>query len=133
MWNIYSKTSKGDNIPRLSMAVTIYHNPRCSKSRQALKLLNEAGVDVEIIEYLKHPPDAVTIDWILDNLALQPRQLMRKGEARYCELELDNQDLDRNILIESMINNPILIERPIVISNDKVRLGRPAEAVLEII
>ena len=58
---------------------------------------------------------------------------MRKGEVRYRELELDNQDLDRNILIESMINNPILIERPIVISNDKVRLGRPPEAVLEII
>ena len=58
---------------------------------------------------------------------------MRKGEARYRELELDNQDLDRNFLIESMINNPILIERPIVISNDKVRLGRPPEAVLEII
>ena len=115
------------------MAVTIYHNPRCSKSRQALKLLNEAGVNVEIIEYLKHPPDAVTIDWILENLALQPRQLMRKGEVRYRELELDNQDLDRNFLIESMINNPILIERPIVISNDKVRLGRPPEAVLEII
>ena len=133
MWNIYSKTSEGDNILRLSMAVTIYHNPRCSKSRQALKLLNEAGVDVEIIEYLKHPPDAVTIDWILDNLTLQPRQLMRKGEARYRELELDNQDLDRSFLIESMINNPILIERPIVISNDKVRLGRPPEAVLEII
>ena len=133
MWNIYSKTSKGDNIPRLSMAVTIYHNPRCSKSRQALKLLNEAGVDVEIIEYLKHPPDAATIDWILGNLALQPRQLMRKGEACYRELGLDNQDLDRNFLIESMINNPILIERPIVISNDKVRLGRPPEAVLEII
>ena len=133
MWNIYSKTRKGDKIPRLSMAVTIYHNPRCSKSRQALKLLNEAGVNVGIIEYLKHPPDAVTIDWILENLALQPRQLMRKGEARYRELELDNQDLDRNFLIESMINNPILIERPIVISNDKVRLGRPPEAVLEII
>ena len=115
------------------MVVTIYHNPLCSKSRQALKLLNENGMDVKIIEYLKHPPDAETIDWVLENLALQPRQLMRKGEARYRELELDNQDLDRSFLIESMINNPILIERPIVISNDKVRLGRPPEAVLEII
>jgi arsenate reductase len=115
------------------VAVTIYHNPRCSKSRQALALLNERGLEVEIVEYLKSPPDAATLAGLLDGLGLDPRQLMRKQEAAYAELALDDPALDRAALIAAMVENPILIERPIVVAGARVALGRPPEAVLEIL
>ena len=115
------------------MAVTIYHNPRCSKSRQTLALLNERGLEVEIVEYLKTPPDAATIGSLLDGLGLAPRDLMRKRDAPYKDLGLDDPTLDRAALIAAMVENPILIERPIVVAGDRVALGRPPEAVLEIL
>ena len=115
------------------MTVTIYHNPRCSKSRATLKLLEERGVDYEIVEYLKTPPDAATLDGLLTGLGLEPRDLMRKKEAPYKENGLDGEDLTREALIAAMVANPILIERPIVVAGGKAALGRPPEAVLDIL
>jgi len=113
--------------------VTIYHNPRCSKSRQTLALLNERGVEVEIVEYRKSPPNAATLAGLLDGLGLEPRDLMRKTEAAYKELGLDDPALDRAALIAAMARNPVLIERPIVVAGARVALGRPPEAVLDIL
>lgn len=115
------------------MSVKIYHNPRCSKSRQTLELLKEQGIEPEIIEYLKTPPSATELNHILEKLGLEPRDLMRKKEAEYKNAGLDNQSLDRQTLIDGMINNPILIERPIVIANGKAAIGRPPENVLAIL
>ena len=115
------------------MSVTIYHNPRCSKSRQTLALLNERGLDVEIVEYLTTPPDAATLAGLLDGLGMEPRDLMRKREAPSKDLGLDDPSLDRSALITAMAENPILIERPIVVSDGRVALGRPPEAVLDIL
>jgi arsenate reductase len=115
------------------VSVTIYHNPRCSKSRQTLALLNERGLEVDIIEYLKTPPDALTLAGLLDGLGLEPRELMRKTEATYTELGLDDRSLDRTALIAAMVETPVLIERPIVVAGARVALGRPPEAVLEIL
>ena len=115
------------------MAVTIYHNPRCSKSRATLKLLEERGVAPDIVEYLKTPPDAATLDGLLARLGMEPRDLMRRKEAAYRENGLDDSGLGRDALIAAMVANPILIERPIVVSGDKAALGRPPEAVLEIL
>ena len=115
------------------MTVKIYHNPRCGKSRQTLQLLKEQGIDLEIIEYLKTPPSAEELNDILQKLGMEPRELMRKKEAEYKANDLDNESLDRQALINGMVNNPILIERPIVVANDKVAIGRPPEAVLAIL
>ena len=115
------------------MSVKIYHNPRCGKSRQTLQLLKAQGVDVEIIEYLKTPPNAEELDDILQKLGMEPRELMRKKETAYKENGLDNPSLDRRALINGMVNNPILIERPLVIANDKAAIGRPPDAVLAIL
>jgi arsenate reductase len=115
------------------MNVKIYHNPRCSKSRQTLQLLQEKGLDIEIIEYLKTPPSASELEDILEKLNMEPRELMRKSEAEYKESGLDNSKLDRKTLIDGMVANPKLIERPIVLANDKAAIGRPPENVLTIL
>jgi arsenate reductase (glutaredoxin) len=115
------------------MTVTIYHNPRCSKSRQTLVLLEESGIAPRIVDYLKTPPSAAELKGILKTLGLRPRDLMRKGEPRYAELGLKDRDLDDDALIELMVANPILIERPIVLSGGKAAIGRPPESVLEIL
>jgi arsenate reductase len=115
------------------MSVTIYHNPRCGKSRQTLQLLKERGVEPEVIEYLKTPPNAEELDDILQKLGMQPRELMRKKEAEYKANGLDDASLDRQALIVGMVNHPILIERPIVIANGKAAIGRPPETVLAIL
>lgn len=115
------------------MTVKIYHNPRCGKSRQTLQLLKEQGIEPEIIEYLKTPPTAQELNDILQKLGMEPRDLMRKKETEYKANGLDDPALDRQALINGMINHPILIERPIVISNDKAAIGRPPEAVLAIL
>ena len=115
------------------MAVTIYHNPRCSKSRQTLALLEDKGVDANVVEYLKTPPSPDKLKAILKKLGLKPRELMRKGEALYKDLKLDDPELSDAQLIQTMADNPILIERPIVIAGDKARLGRPPEQVLDIL
>jgi arsenate reductase len=116
------------------MSVKIYHNPRCGKSRQTVQLLKEQGIDPEIIEYLKTPPSAEELNEILQKLGMEePRDLMRKNEAEYKASGLDDQALDRQALIDGMVSHPILIERPIVIANDKAAIGRPPEAVLSIL
>lgn len=115
------------------MSVTIYHNPRCSKSRQTLTLLQEKGIEPEIVEYLKDPPTAAKLKEILGLLDMAPRELMRKGEAAYKDNDLGDAGKDDETLIGAMVADPILIERPIVLANGKARLGRPPEQVLEIV
>jgi len=115
------------------MTVTIYHNPRCSKSRQTLALIEEQGVTPKIVDYVKTPPSAAELKRVLKKLGLKPRDILRKGEAVYAELGLDDKDLKDDALIALMVKNPILIERPIVVSGDKAALGRPPEAVLKIL
>ena len=115
------------------MSVKIYHNPRCSKSRQTLQLLEENGVQAEVIQYLKTPPTADELDAILTMLNIQPRELMRTKEAEYKATGMDNPDLDRDALIAGMVNTPKLIEGPIVLANGKAAIGRPPESVLAIL
>jgi arsenate reductase len=115
------------------MAVTIYHNPRCSKSRQTLALLQDRGIEPKVVEYLSDTPDAVTLDALLKKLKLEPRALMRRKEAPYKDLGLDDPGLSRAALIAAMVEHPILIERPIVVKGARAALGRPPEAVLEIL
>jgi len=115
------------------MSVRIYHNPRCSKSRQTLAILEEQAASPEVVEYLKTPPDAETLSGLLGMLGLEPRELMRKKEKEYKESGADNAGLSREQLIELMIQHPKLIERPIVVSNGKAVIGRPPESVLDIL
>jgi len=115
------------------MSVEIYHNPRCSKSRQTLELLQAQGVEPKVVEYLKTPPDKATLKRILDMLGLEPRQLMRTKEEEYKALGLDDPKLTREQLIDAMIATPKLIERPIVIKDGKAAIGRPPEKILEIL
>jgi len=115
------------------MSVTIYHNPRCSKSRAALALLQDKGIEPDIVEYLKTPPDTKTLDRILRLLGKEPREVMRKGEAPYKERNLADPSLSREDLIAAMVADPILIERPIVLAGGKAALGRPPEDVLKIV
>ncbi|TQV77072.1 arsenate reductase (glutaredoxin) [Aliikangiella marina] len=112
---------------------TIYHNPRCSKSRQTLEILNDKGVDVEIVEYLKTPPSKTKLKSILKALDMQPQDLMRKKEAEYKEAGLDDTTLTKEQQVEKMVAFPKVIERPIVVSGDKAVIGRPPENVLDLI
>ena len=115
------------------MPVTIYHNPRCSKSREALDLLRQHEVEPEIVEYLKTPPDAAILTRILKLLEMEPRDLMRKKEPEYRELGLDDPRLSPERLIAAMVAHPKLIERPIVVKGNKAALGRPPERVLDVL
>lgn len=115
------------------MAVTIYHNPRCSKSRATLALLEEKGVDLNIVEYLKTPPSAAEMKRILDGLGMEPRDLMRKKEEPYKALHLADDGKSHDELIAAMVENPILIERPVVENGGRYALGRPPESVLDIV
>ncbi|MCH9671527.1 MAG: arsenate reductase (glutaredoxin) [Gammaproteobacteria bacterium] len=115
------------------MSVKMYHNPRCSKSRQTLELLKSNGVEPELIEYLQDPPTAAELDDVLTRLGMEPRDLMRKKESGYAQANLGDEALSRAELIAAMINDPILIERPIVLANGKAAVGRPPESVLDII
>lgn len=114
--------------------VMIYHNPRCSKSRETLALIKEQGIEPTIIQYLETPPDAATLKTLLKELGFtSARQLMRHKEDLYKELNLADESLTEDQLIDAMINNPKLIERPIVVKGKKARIGRPPEQVLEIL
>jgi len=115
------------------MTVTIFHNPRCSKSRQTLALLQEKGIEPQVVEYLKTPPSAAELDGILVKLGKEPRDLMRKKEPPYAALSLADAGKSRSDLIDAMVENPVLIERPIVLANDKAAIGRPPEDVLAIL
>ncbi len=113
--------------------VTIYHNPRCSKSRQTLALLQEQGVAPDIREYLKDAPSATELKQVLDSLGIPARALLRKNEDEYKENNLSNPELTDEQIITVMVANPKLIERPIVLKDGKARIGRPPESVLEIL
>ncbi len=115
------------------MTVTILHNPRCSKSRATLNMLRGKDIEPKIIDYIENPPTAEEFREILAKLDLSPRDLLRKGEKIYKQLELSDTALSDTALITAMVGNPILIERPIVVNGDKAALGRPPENVLEIL
>ena len=115
------------------MTATIYHNPRCSKSRQTLQILQDRGIELEVIPYLEQPPSAEELKRILGLLGLEPRGLMRVKEPPYAELGLADPSIPDERLIDAMVAHPILIERPIVLANGKAAIGRPPETVLEIL
>lgn len=112
---------------------TIFHNPRCSKSRATLSLLEEKGINAKVIKYLETPPDKETLVLVLNQLGLDARQLMRTHEKEYAENNLADESLSQDELIEAMIKFPKIIERPIVISDGKVAIGRPPENILDIL
>ena len=113
---------------------TIYHNPRCSKSRQALKLLQDNHIDPTIVEYLKTPPSKAALKKIITQLNISPRDLLRKKESAFAENNLADSTLSDDAIIQAMVDHPILIERPIVIvDNNKAAVGRPIENIQEII
>jgi arsenate reductase len=117
-----------------NMTITIYHNNRCGKSRDTLALLKEKGIAPEIVAYLDTPPDAATLRGLLKKLGLaDARALMRQGEAEYKALNLADPALSQDALIDAMVANPKLIERPIVVNGNKAALGRPPENVLAIL
>lgn len=111
----------------------IYHNPRCSKSRQTLAILSDHNENIEIIDYLKQPPSPAELAELVKKLAMSPRQLLRKNEAEYKALDLSNAALTDAKLLEIMSQHPKLIQRPIVVKNGKACLGRPPEAVIGIL
>ena len=114
------------------MTVTIWHNPRCSKSRQTLALVEESGASVEVRHYLQAPPDEAELRAALDLLGIAPKELMRRGEKVFKDLGLADVE-DETALLAAMVTHPILIERPIVFANGQARIGRPPESVSEIL
>lgn len=113
--------------------LTLFHNPRCSKSRGALELLEARGLAPTIVRYLETPPSAAELQALLGKLGIGARQLLRTGEDEYKALGLDNPQLSDAQLIEAMAAHPKLIERPILVAGDKAVIGRPPEKVLEIL
>jgi arsenate reductase (glutaredoxin) len=116
---------------RKKMAVTMYHNPRCNTSRRTLALLREKGVEPEIVEYLKTPYTAAQLKRLLGQLKMPASAIVRKKEA--AAAGIDPKNLLEAALIEAMVKNPIIVERPIVVSGEKAALGRPPEAVLAVL
>lgn len=115
-------------------STVIYHNPRCSKSRETLALLKENGIEPQVVLYLETPPDAATLSKLLNMLEFESaRNLMRQKEELYKTLNLGDPSLSEDSLIQAMVENPKLIERPIVVRGDKARIGRPPEQVLELL
>jgi arsenate reductase len=115
------------------MTISIFHNPRCSKSRATLALLHERGLEPEVRLYLQDPPDAAELRSILDRLGMSARELMRSGEAEYRELGLADPSLSEDQLIAAMVAHPRLIQRPIVLAGERAAVGRPPTAVLDIL
>ncbi|MBO0663223.1 arsenate reductase (glutaredoxin) [Jiella sp. MQZ9-1] len=115
------------------MPVTIYHNPQCGTSRNTLAMIRQSGEEPKIIEYLKTPPSRETLIELLDMMGLKPRDIMREKGTPYHELGLDDDKLSDEELLQAMMEHPILINRPIVITEKGVRLCRPSEKVLEIL
>ena len=115
------------------MSVTIYHNPRCSKSRQALKLIEEHGIKPKVILYLETPPNKEELQVLLNQLEISPRDLLRESEGIYWDENLNDSNLSDELIIDAMIKYPQLMQRPIVISNGKAKICRPCEKVMEIL
>lgn len=114
-------------------STTIYHNPRCSKSRAAMDLLTEKGIEINVVKYLDTPPNKETLLSLLDMLGLEPRELMRKGEQEYKDNNLADESLSRDDLIDAMLKFPSLMERPIVVKDGKAAIGRPIEQIINIL
>jgi arsenate reductase len=112
--------------------ITIYHNPRCSKSRQALELLQENNISPEIILYLEQTPSKKELKAVLGKLVMSARDLVRTSEEAYKALDLSNPDLSDDQLLDAMINEPKLIQRPIVVAGSRAVIGRPPENVLDL-
>ena len=117
----------------MTTSVKIYHNPKCSKSRSALELIQQKQLTVEIIEYLKFPPHSKELGDIIKKLGVTAREIIRKNEEPYKRLRLSNPKLNESELLEAISINPILLERPIVILNGKAALGRPLENIEKIL
>lgn len=115
------------------MSVTIYHNPACGTSRNALAMIRASGVEPEVIEYLKMPPSREKLVDLISKMGISPRQLLREKGTPYAELGLGNPNLSDDALIDAMMQHPILINRPIVVTAKGVKLCRPSERVLEIL
>ena len=115
------------------MSAKIYHNPRCSKSRNTLAILDEKRVNYDVIKYLDTPPNKAELKELLNELGIPARELLRTGEAKYKELNLKNENLSEDEIIDAMINHPKLIERPIVRTEKGTVIGRPPENVLSVI
>jgi len=115
------------------MSVKIYHNPRCSKSRQTLALLEDRGLELEIIDYLKTPPSADELKSIVKKLGLSARDITRKGEDAYKDNDLGDKTKSDDDIIAAMVTSPKLMERPIVVTDEKAAIGRPPESVLDIL
>lgn len=113
--------------------ITIYHNPRCSKSRQTLTLLEERNISPEIVLYMNDVPSKATLRELLDKLNMNAADLLRKSEPAYREMNLSDADLGEEQLLEAMISEPRLIQRPIVVAGDRAVLGRPPENVLDLL
>ena len=112
---------------------TLFHNPRCSKSRAALELLQARGIDADVVLYLETPPDAAALRTLLRRLGIAPRALLRTGEDAYRELRLADTSLDDEALIAAMVAQPKLIERPILVRGERAVIGRPTERLLELL
>jgi len=115
------------------MIAKIYHNTRCSKSRATLAILEQNNVEFEIVNYLENPPSELELRLVLQDLGIGARDLIRKGESAYKDLQLSNKSLTEDELIKAMLNYPILIERPIVRTTKGVVIGRPPENVQNIL
>jgi arsenate reductase len=115
------------------MQITIYHNPSCGTSRNALAAIRAAGHEPHIVEYLKTPPTREELKYLIARMNLTVREVVRKKEPLYHELRLDERDVGEDELLDAMIENPILINRPIVVAERSVRLCRPSELVNELL
>ncbi|SDW92613.1 arsenate reductase (glutaredoxin) [Lysobacter enzymogenes] len=120
-------------MSKLRAPTRLYHNPRCSKSRGALELLRERGIEPEVIAYLETPPDATELCELLGLLGVDARELLRSGEDEYKQLGLDDTSLDEDALIAAMAAHPRLIERPVFVHGGRAVIGRPPERVLELL
>lgn len=116
----------------MAKSFVIYHNPRCSKSRQTLALLEENGVEPEVVEYLKNPPSQAAIKGLIKKLGITPHDLLRRKEAPYKELGL-NKESSTTEIVKAIADNPVLLERPVVVHGDRAAIGRPPENVLELL
>ena len=115
------------------MTVTIWHNPRCSKSRQTLDLLKSKGVEPRIREYLKEPPSKAEVEKLLDQVGGDAKELIRDGEAEFKTLKLKKADLSRADIVKAIVAHPVLLQRPIVVKGARAAIGRPPEAVLAVL
>jgi len=113
--------------------ITLFHNPRCSKSRAVLQLLQQSGINFDVIDYQKEPPDAATIQSILQLLDISAKELIRRGEAQYKKLQSEVETYSEAEIISLMVQHPILIERPIVVTEDNAAIGRPIDNVIALL